>query len=131
MPGGSSSGLRRRLLRARRERVRRWGELLALYVERIKALYPRSRIMLFGYRARGDELSYSDFDVAVILDEPGDRLSLTEELRKLKPRGLPLDLLVLSSEELNDSLVAHMLEGGRVLYDGLRAARRRRVSQQG
>ena len=122
MPGGSSSGLRRRLLRARRERVKQWSELLALYVERIKSLYPRSRIVLFGSRARGDELPYSDFDVAVILDEPGDKLRLAEELRKLKPRGLPLDLLVLSSEELKDPPVACMLKGGRVLYDGLRAA---------
>jgi len=124
MPGGSSSGLRRRLLRARRERVRKWSELLALYVERVKSLYPRSQIVLFGSRARGDELPYSDFDIAVILDEPGDKLRLTEELRRLKPRGLPLDLLVLSFEELKDPLVACMLKGGRVLYDGLRAARR-------
>jgi len=120
---GSSSGLRRRLLRARRERVRGWSELLALYVERIKSLYPKSQIVLFGSRARGDELPYSDFDIAVILDEPGDKLRLTEELRKLKPRGLPLDLLVLNSEELKDPLVACMLKGGRTLYDGLRAAR--------
>lgn len=52
MPGGSSSGSRRRLLRARR-RVKSWGKLLALYVERLRALYPKSRIVLFSSRARG------------------------------------------------------------------------------
>ena len=103
------------LARALREADR----ALRLFAERVAERYPRSTIVLFGSRARGDHLPHSDYDVAVILEAVGDRVGAVEELRRLRPRGLPLDLVVLEVGDLGDPIVEKMLEGCRVLYDGL------------
>ncbi len=119
MPRRSSGGLRGRLLRSSSEKLKRRDDLLASYVERIVETYPRSVVVLFGSRSRGEELPHSDYDVAVILKSVRDKLSTIEELRKLKPRGLPLDLLVFSVDELSDPMVKKMLRGCRILHNGL------------
>ena len=59
-------------------------------------------------------------NLAVVLDEIRDVISLTEKLRRLKPKGLPLDLLVVQADELSDPLISGMFSGCKVLYDGLR-----------
>ncbi len=94
-------------------------EDLMLFVERVRERYPHSTILLFGSRARGDNLPYSDYDVAVILERVEDRLREAEELAKLKPSRLPLDLVVLEPGDLQDPLIAKMLTPCKVLYDGL------------
>ncbi|AEM39111.1 DNA polymerase beta domain protein region [Pyrolobus fumarii 1A] len=94
-------------------------EDLMLFVERVRERHPRSAILLFGSRARGDNLPYSDYDVAVILERVEDRLREAEELAKLKPSRLPLDLVVLELDDLRDPLIAKMLTPCKVLYDGL------------
>lgn len=124
MPRGSSSGLRRRLLRSRARKLRNERKVLHKYIEILSKNYPRSTVVLFGSRARGDELPYSDYDLAVILDKVGDRISLVETLRRLKPRGLPLDLIVIQVDELSDPLTSTMLSGCTVLYDGLKIKNR-------
>ncbi len=115
----SSSGLRKKLLESRARKMKKEGELLREYAGRISSRHLRSAVVLFGSRARGDYLPYSDYDVAVILEDVGDKLAAIEEFRRLKPRGLPLDLLVIRVDELSDPLVSKMLEGCIVLYDGL------------
>ncbi len=117
MRGGYGSGWREwpRIFK----RMRPSDEDLMLFVERVSGRYPRSMVILFGSRARGDSLPYSDYDVAVVLDHVEDRLRVAEELAKLKPSKLPLDLVVLEAGDLRDPLVARMLEECRVLYDGL------------
>ena len=115
----SSNGLRGRLLRSRREKVSKGDELLREYTRRIAERYPESAIILFGSRAKGRPLPYSDYDVLVVLKNVNDKLSAIEGLRRLKPRGLPLDLLVISAGELNDPLISAMLKGSKVLYNGL------------
>ncbi len=81
-------------------------------------------MILFGSRSAESHLPYSDYDVMVILEEVSDKLATIEELRRMKPRGLPLDLLVFQMDELSDPLVSNMLEKCKVLYDGLEASRR-------
>lgn len=114
------SGLRQRLLKSRARRLSEGQRLLRRYVEVIAENYPRSTVVLFGSRARGDELPYSDYDLAVILERVDDKLSLVEELRRLKPRGLPLDLIVVQADELSDPLIKGMLSEYKILYDGLK-----------
>jgi len=92
---------------------------LAEYVVRIASAHPRSAVILFGSRARGGYLPYSDFDLAVVLERVGDPLESIRSLRALKPRGLPLDLVVLEPRDLDDPLILKMLERCRILYDGL------------
>ena len=115
----SLDGLRKRLLRSMAEKIKKGDFLLNLYVERIAEEFPLSTVILFGSRARGDPLPYSDYDIAVIFDVVEDKLSLIEKLRRMKPKGLPLDLLVLSLEEIFDPLIRGMFKDSRILYDGL------------
>jgi len=114
-----SSGLRKRLLKARAERIKAENSLLKEYVSRIVSRYPSSAVLLFGSRARGDHLPYSDYDLAVVLSGLEDKILIIEELRRLKPRGLPLDLIVVDTEELKDPLVKNMFKGAKVLYNKL------------
>ena len=107
-----------RLLRILRDMLPR-DEYLEVFVRRVAERYPRSTIVLFGSRARGDSLPYSDYDVAVILEGVGDRVRVAEEVARLKPPELPLDLVILEPGDLEDPIIGRMLEGCRTLYDGL------------
>ena len=119
-PGGLGEYLRRRAsLLSKQE------ELLREFAERVAARLGRCTILLFGSRARGDHLPYSDFDVAVVVERAEDKLAMIEELREMQPRGLPLDLVVLEAEELADPLVEEMLRGSKVLHDSLGVEARR------
>ncbi len=96
--------------------------LLHSYVEALKRVYPASAVLLFGSRARGDHLPYSDYDVALVLPSVGDPLAEAVRARSLKPPRLPADVLVLALDQLRDPLVERMLRGCVVLYDGLGVA---------
>jgi hypothetical protein len=75
--------------------------------------------VLFGSRARGDYMPYSDYDVAVVFRKVTDERELMLRIRSLKPSGLPLDLLVLSVDDLSDPVIREMLKGCVILYNGL------------
>ena len=115
----SSSGLRSKLLKYLARKKKQSNKLLLEYVEKLKQKVPKSIILLFGSRARGEYLPYSDYDVAVILEDSDNKLYVTEKLRRLKPKGLDLDLIVLSIDELNDKLVKEMLRNSIILYKGI------------
>ena len=109
-----------RLLKARRELMSRQDELLEEFVAKAIEKFPDSTMILFGSRARGQERPDSDYDILVVMDlEDRDRLQKILEIRSLKPRGIPVDVLVLSPEEVTDPLYREMLKGGRVLHNGL------------
>ncbi len=116
----SSSGLRSKLLRYLAKKRKQSDKLLQEYVERLKHVVPKSIILLFGSRTRGEDLPYSDYDIAVILENANNKVSIIEELRRLKPRGLDLDLIVLSIDELNDRIVREMLKNSIILYKGMK-----------
>ncbi len=103
MPRGSSSGLRR-LLRREADRLRRQR--------------PRSTILLFGSRARGEARAASDYDVAIILPNPNP-LEEVIRARRARLRGLRVDVVVLGVRQLEDPMYAQMLDGAVVLHDGL------------
>ncbi len=115
----SLHGLRRRLLKHAMTKKMKEEQLLIEYIERIKRNYPRSTIILFGSRAKGRQLPYSDYDIAVVLENIDDKLEMTIKLRRLKPHGLDLDLVVLDKRELEDPMIKAMLGEKRILYDGL------------
>ena len=71
MQRGSSSGLDR-LLRILSESVSKGDELLREFVSRVSSEYPGSTIVLFGSRARGDYMPYSDYDAAVVFRKVAD-----------------------------------------------------------
>ncbi|MEM1929361.1 MAG: nucleotidyltransferase domain-containing protein [Thermofilaceae archaeon] len=106
-------------LRWRAELLKRQNELLDEFVKNVAERLGRCAVLLFGSRARGNHLPYSDFDIAIVVEEAVDKLSLIEELRALKPRGLPLDLIILEREDLKSPVVKKMLEGAIIVYDSL------------
>ena len=99
------------MLRILSESVSKGDELLREFVSRVSSEYPGSTIVLFGSRARGDYMPYSDYDVAVVfrkvIDESEREIML--RIRSLKPSGLPLDLLVLSVDDLSDPVIRDSL----------------------
>ncbi len=109
----------RRLLKARRDLLSRQNELLEEFVGRIARRFPKSTIILFGSRGRGEGRPDSDYDLLVVMDIGGDRYERIVEVRSLKPRGISVDLLVLSPEEIEDPYYREMLRGSVILYDGL------------
>ncbi|MEM4806118.1 MAG: nucleotidyltransferase domain-containing protein [Thermofilaceae archaeon] len=106
-------------LRWRAELLKRQNELLDEFVKNVAERLGRCAVLLFGSRARGNHLPYSDFDIAIVVEEAVDKLSLIEELRALKPRGLPLDLIIFEREDLKSPVVKKMLEGAIIVYDSL------------
>ena len=94
-------------------------ELLERFVEELASRYGEVAVVLFGSRARGSALPYSDYDVAVVLRSADDKVELVEEVYKLKPPELPADIVVLELEELSDPIVERMLSGCVVLHDSL------------
>ena len=115
----SLSGLRSRLLKYLAEKKRISEKLLREYVDKLRSTIPRSTILLFGSRARGEQVPYSDYDIAVILEKVEDSIKIVENLRKLKPRGLNLDLIVLSVSDLEDPIIREMLKNSIKLHNGL------------
>ncbi|MCD6510482.1 MAG: nucleotidyltransferase domain-containing protein [Thermoprotei archaeon] len=94
-------------------------DLLQEYIRRLVREMPMSTILLFGSRARGDFVPYSDYDIAVILRSVNDKLKVIERLRRLKPEGIDLDLIVLSVDDLRDPLIRSMLSDRKILHNGL------------
>jgi predicted nucleotidyltransferase len=101
------------------ESISKGDELLRGFASRVSSEYPSSTIVLFGSRARGDYMPYSDYDVAVVFRKVTDERELMLRIRGLKPGGLSLDLLVLSVDDLSDPVIREMLKGCVILYDGL------------
>jgi uncharacterized protein len=89
-----------------------------------KASPPKSRIVLFGSRARGDERSHSDVDVLVIEPTVGDPIQESVRLRRvLRGLGVPIDVLVVARDEaerrsaVRGTVFERALREGRVLVD--------------
>jgi len=115
------NGLRRKLLRALKEKAERRDDLFRQFLAKLKDAFPDSTIILFGSRARQTHLPYSDYDVALILPEKHctDKFEVLNQARRLKPPGFSLDLIVICEGELEDPLVKSMLNNAKVLYNGL------------
>lgn len=85
----------------------------------------RSRIVLFGSRARGEEHARSDVDLLVIEPSVSDPIQESVRLRRvLRGLGVPIDVLVFAQDEANrrsavrGTVVERALREGRLLGDG-------------
>jgi len=112
--------MRQLLLKKLRERLTKLDELFHKYVKALSNLYPYSTIILFGSRARGECLPYSDYDIMIIIKDINDKIERVVNAYKIKPPELAVDLVLISEKELEDPIIEKMLrEGCKIIYDGL------------
>jgi len=93
-----------------------------LIAKLVPTIHP-SEIVLFGSRSTGTSNADSDLDVLVVADLPGKRHEReTRVHRLLRPRALPIDVLVYTPAEVarldadEDSFVHQILRTGKVVY---------------
>jgi predicted nucleotidyltransferase len=92
-------------------------------VKRIVAAFAPEKIILFGSHAYGNVTPDSDLDLLVIIKTDLPAAERTRKIsRLLRPRHLPLDIVVRNPQEIQRSLrrvdpfVHEILERGIVLY---------------
>lgn len=101
-------------------------ELFDVIVARIVRRLPDCCIVLFGSYATNQARSSSDIDLLVIAETSEDPLAVAGELYGLlRPRTFPLDVVVMTPEELRarrsgfDAFVREVLATGRILHGRL------------
>jgi predicted nucleotidyltransferase len=101
-------------------------ELLRRVVARIVRRLPHCCILLFGSHASGSARPGSDVDLLVIVETDQDPLALAGELYQLlRPRKFPLDVIVMTPDELRarrdgfDAFTREILAVGKVLHGRL------------
>lgn len=84
----------------------------------------RSRVVLFGSRARGDATPASDVDLLVIEATVGDPIKESVRLRRrLRGLGVPIDVIVVDEHSaqrrgaVRGTLVERALRDGRILVE--------------
>ena len=83
----------------------------------ISAMQPR-KIILFGSYARGEATDDSDLDLLIIRKEVLDkRAEMVQARRLLSPLRIPVDVLVVSEDQLNSSWKDYP---GTYLYEAIR-----------
>ncbi len=116
-------GSLRRLLRARVEALRRRPALFQEYIEMLANLLDDvACIIVFGGRARVglDSVEPRDYDVLIVASDRFSAEVLEVLAAATRPRGLPLDLLAVSIEDVaSNPLIAAMLREALVIHDGL------------
>lgn len=71
---------------------------------------PGSRVLLFGSRARGEQSSFSDYDLLIITSQtfsPKEKIKLNTLLNHAinKALNIPVDLLINSEEEVREKQI--------------------------
>jgi len=101
-------------------------QVIQTIVDRIVKEYAPKEIILFGSYAYGEPNPDSDLDFFIIKDTTEPPLQRRIKLRRLlrdDRRRLPLELLVLTPDELNerlrlqDQFIQEIVDRGKVLYE--------------
>lgn len=100
-------------------------DVVQMIVEKLRADYSPKKVILFGSRVVGSRSRDSDIDLLIIKDTQEsffDRLASARLVVTGTHRGIPLDLIVLTPEELEtrlrkgDQFLREIAENGRLLY---------------
>ncbi len=98
-------------------------ETLPAAIQRIVEAIQPEKIILFGSYARGNPTPDSDVDLLIVWDTEKPRRERVVEISLLfSPRPFPLDLLVMTPEEIERAreenfFIAEILEQGILLYE--------------
>lgn len=94
-------------------------------VEKLVAAYSPQKVILFGSHAFGNPDSDSDIDLLIIKDTQEsffDRLATARRAVSGAHKGIPLDILVLTPQELDarlksgDQFLTDIFENGQLIY---------------
>ncbi len=118
------SDLLRMYLRFRTEVLRRRPEDLRKFLSNLaEGLGDKASIIVFGGRGSKETL-YSteprDLDLLIVVKDMNTE-DVDNYVRKLRPRGLPVDVLIIKYEKFNpcDPLISSMLRKYLLIHDGL------------
>jgi len=109
--------------------------ILAPYLARLKEAMRVEAVVLFGSRVRGEEIPFSDLDLAVVSPDFAGvpRLRRIEQLLSLWNAIIPLEPLGFTPEELlalSSALLWEIVDEGKAIYDdGVFTEARRRLAE--
>ena len=112
----------KRFLEARRRSIVERPRIFQEYISALKKrLGDRASILVLGGRARVgiDAIEPRDYDVLIVARSGEDIEHLENLVHALRPRGLPVDIIVVKLDDLARPLVRKMLEHSLVLHDPL------------
>jgi predicted nucleotidyltransferase len=99
-------------------------ETIQKAVELLRKAANPVKIILFGSYARGDVTEASDLDLLVIEKEvKARRMEMVRLNRVLRPLRIPVDIIVMSEDQINDwghlpgTVLYEALLEGRVVYE--------------
>ncbi len=125
----------KRYLEARRRTLAERPRLFKVFVERLtEALGEKASIIVFGGRVRTglETVEPRDYDVLIVVGEGLEPKTVDELVDRLRPRGLPLDIIVARVTDIEcNPVVRRMLEESVALHDPLRVVERIRGSKCG
>ena len=89
----------------------------------VKHFHP-DKVILFGSRAWGEPTGESDLDILVVMDVDGSPIRKASEISRIaRPRFLPMDIIVRTSDEIErrirmgDPFIKRIMNRGKVLYE--------------
>jgi predicted nucleotidyltransferase len=102
--------------------ISKQNDLLSKIIDRIVSVAHPEKIILFGSRARNDSSTFSDIDLLIVKRGVHRRKLAFEIYRNLIGVGCPVDLVVVTPEDIekygdSPSLIIHpALKEGKVVY---------------
>lgn len=84
-------------------------EMFMKFIDKVcKSGYVKEAFLV-GSRARGDYSSISDFDLVVVVENV-DPIEVAEHLSMMRDEPVPVDIVVLGGDEINDPIYREMLK---------------------
>lgn len=96
---------------------------LPLEIRQLIANYKPEKVILFASRVSGNIREDSDYDFLIVKETTTRRLNRREEALRHTARTVPLDLIILTPEELdtlrelNAQFIEEILSSGKVVYE--------------
>ena len=98
--------------------------LISEMVSKIVKHFHPDKVILFGSRAWGEPTRESDLDLLVVMDVDGSPIRKASEISRIaRPRFLPMDIIVRTSDEIEhrigigDPFIKRIMNRGKVLYE--------------
>ncbi len=111
-----------RYLEARRRSLKARPRLFNQFIEKLReTLGDQASIILFGGRATVgvDSDEPRDYDILVIVDNDRNVEQVEETVYKLKPKRLPVDVIIATKNQLKNPITSQMLKNRKTLHDPL------------